>query len=78
MLEQLLEGTERLFHMGLAVRDRTDEMRHEHEALTSALLAADGDAAAKATVDQVNAARTMVMDGILAAPWLKEVPVSQW
>ena len=78
VLEHLLEGTERLFHMGLAVRDRTDEMRHEHETLMSALLAADGDAAAKATVDQVNAARKMVMDGILAAPWLKEVPVSQW
>jgi DNA-binding GntR family transcriptional regulator len=78
VLEHLLEGTERLFHMGLAVRDRTDEMRHEHEALMSALLAGDGDAAAKTTVDQVNAARTMVMDGILAAPWLKEVPVSQW
>jgi len=78
VLEQLLEGTERLFHMGLAVRDRTEEMRHEHEALMSALLASDGDAAAKTTVDQVNAARTMVMDGILAAPWLKEVPVSQW
>jgi len=78
VLEQLLEGTERLFHMGLAVRDRTDEMRHEHESLMSALLAGDGDAAAKTTVDQVDAARKMVMDGILAAPWLKEVPVSQW
>lgn len=78
VLEQLLEGTERLFHMGLAVRDRTEEMRHEHEVLLRALLDGNGDAAAEATVDQVKAARTMVMDGILAAPWLKELPVSQW
>lgn len=77
-LEQLLEGTERLFHMGLAVRDRTEEMRHEHATLMRALLDGDGDAAAQATVEQVNAARAMVMDGILSAPWLKELPVSQW
>jgi hypothetical protein len=36
------------------------------------------DRAYQLTVDQVEAARTMVMDGILAAPWLKELPVSQW
>lgn len=78
VLEQVLEGTERLFHMGLAVRDRTEEMKHEHEVLVSALLRGDADAAARATVDQVNAARTMVMDGILNAPWLKETPISQW
>jgi DNA-binding GntR family transcriptional regulator len=78
VLEQLLEGTERLFHMGLAVRDRTEEMRHEHEVLMNALRAGDGETAARATVDQVNATRKMVMDGILAAPWLKATPVSQW
>lgn len=78
VLEQLLEGTERLFHMGLAVRDRTDEMRHEHQVLMKALLEGDGDTAANATVDQVNAARKMVMDGILAAPWLRATPISQW
>jgi DNA-binding GntR family transcriptional regulator len=78
VLEQLLEETERLFHMGLAVRDRTEEMRREHVVLMRALLDGDGDAAAQATIDQVNGARTMVMDGILAAPWLKGLPVSQW
>ena len=78
VLQQLLEGTERLFHMGLAVRDRTEEMKHEHQALMKALIDADGDAASRATVDQIEAARTMVMDGILAAPWLKQLAVSRW
>jgi DNA-binding GntR family transcriptional regulator len=78
VLEDLLEQTERLFHLGLAVRDRTEEMTREHETLIMALMKGDADAAARVTVDQINAARTMVMDGILAAPWFKETSISQW
>lgn len=78
VLEQLLEETERLFHLGLAVRDRTEEMTHEHQVLMRALLQGDAEGAAHATVEQVTAARTMVMDGILSASWLKETPISQW
>lgn len=78
MLGQLLEETERLFHLGLAVRNRTDEMQHEHANLLTALVSGDADAAERATIDQINAARTMVMDGILAAPWLRQVAVSGW
>ncbi len=78
VLEQLLEETERLFHLGLAVRDRTEEMKHEHEVLVSALARGDADAAAQATVDQVEAARKMVMDGILSAAWLREIPIARW
>lgn len=78
MLGQLLEETERLFHLGLAVRDRTEEMKHEHEALVAALVSGDADAAEHATIEQINTARTMVMDGILSAPWLKQTPISGW
>lgn len=78
VIERLLEETERLFHLGLAVRDRTDEMQHEHEELLRALVDGDPDAAERITVEQVTAARTMVMDGILAAPWLKRTPISGW
>jgi DNA-binding GntR family transcriptional regulator len=78
MLGQLLEETERLFHMGLAVRNRTDEMRHEHANLVAALVSGDPDAAERATVEQISAARKMVMDGILTAPWFRQVAVSGW
>jgi DNA-binding GntR family transcriptional regulator len=78
VLEQLLEETERLFHLGLAVRDRTEEMTHEHEVLVAALVSGDANAAAQATNDQIEAARKMVMDGILSAAWLKEMPIAQW
>jgi DNA-binding GntR family transcriptional regulator len=78
VLERLLEETERLFHLGLAVRDRTAEIQHEHEDLLRALVGGDADAAERVTIEQITAARTMVMDGILAAPWLKQTPISEW
>jgi DNA-binding GntR family transcriptional regulator len=78
MLGQLLEETERLFHLGLAVRDRTEEMKHEHEDLLAAVVSGDADAAENATIQQISAARAMVMDGILSAPWLKQTPIPGW
>ena len=78
LLGQLLEETERLFHLGLAVRDRTEEMKHEHEDLVAALVGGDGAAAENATIQQIDAARAMVMDGILSAPWLKQTRISGW
>ncbi len=78
MLGHLLEETERLFHLGLAVRDRTDEMQHEHESLVAALASGDADAAERTTIEQINAARAMVMDGILSAPWLRQTAISAW
>jgi DNA-binding GntR family transcriptional regulator len=78
LLGQLLEETERLFHLGLAVRDRTEEMKHEHEDLLAAVVGGDADGAERATIAQVTAARAMVMDGILSSPWLKQTPIAGW
>jgi DNA-binding GntR family transcriptional regulator len=78
LLGQLLEETERLFHLGLAVRDRTEEMKHEHEDLVAALVGGDAAAAERATIQQIEAARDMVMDGILSAPWLKQTRIAAW
>lgn len=78
LLGQLLEETERLFHLGLAVRDRTEEMKHEHEDLVAALVNGDAAAAEDATIRQIEAARAMVMDGILSAAWLKQTRISGW
>jgi DNA-binding GntR family transcriptional regulator len=78
VIEHLLEETERLFHLGLAVRDRTLEMQHEHEDLLRAVADGDGAAAERITVEQIRAARAMVMDGILAAPWFKQTAISGW
>lgn len=78
VLSQLLEETERLFHLGLAVRDRSDEMKHEHRELLDALVSGDGEAAACSIVEQIESARKMVMDGIMSAPWFRQASVVQW
>jgi DNA-binding GntR family transcriptional regulator len=78
LLGQLLEDMERLFHLGLAVRNRSTEMQHEHQALVEALAHGDADAAERTTREQIEAARHMVMDGILSASWLKDHPVTNW
>jgi DNA-binding GntR family transcriptional regulator len=75
---QLLEEMERLFHLGLAVRNRTVEMQHEHRSLVDALTRGDGEAAEATTIEQIESARRMVMDGILSASWLKQQPVTSW
>jgi DNA-binding GntR family transcriptional regulator len=78
ILAGLLEETERLFHLGLAVRDRTEEIKHEHEELIETLRSGDADAAAQTTVGQIKAAQAMVMDGILTSDWFKGMPLSRW
>lgn len=75
VLAQLLEEMERLFHLGLQVRDRSDEMAHEHAALLDALERGDADAAEQATIEQIEAARRMVMAGILGSAWLKDLAI---
>src|SRR3546814_2697113 len=59
--------------LGLALRNRTEEMQHEHKALVDALLRGDGDTAAAMAAEQVEAAREMVMDAILSSPLALEV-----
>jgi DNA-binding GntR family transcriptional regulator len=51
-------------------------MAHEHAALLDALARGDADAAERATTDQVEAARRMVMDGLLSSAWIREVAIS--
>lgn len=76
-LASLLDEMERLLHLGLALRNRTEEMQHEHKALVDALLSGDKEAAAAMAAEQVEAARKMVMDAILSSPLSLEVSFRQ-
>lgn len=76
-LAGLLDEMERLLHLGLALRNRTEEMQHEHKALVDALIRGDGEAAAGIAAEQVEAARRMVMDAILSSPLALEVSIRQ-
>jgi DNA-binding GntR family transcriptional regulator len=73
MIEAILEEMERLFHLGLELRNRSDEMRHEHSALIEALVTGDKDGAERQTVAQLEAARKMVLDALLGSTRLRQV-----
>jgi DNA-binding GntR family transcriptional regulator len=73
----LLDEMERFFYLGLPVRDRSDEMQQEHSMLVAALVDADAETSERLVIEQITAARKMVLDGILSAPWIRELPISR-
>jgi DNA-binding GntR family transcriptional regulator len=64
-IEQLLDEMTRLLHLGLGLRNRSQEMQHEHRALVKALLRGDGGTAERLSRDQIESTRNMVLSAIL-------------
>lgn len=75
-VEGLLDESERLFRLGILLRDRSQEMEHEHEALVNALEAGDGEAARRSASEQILAARRMVLDALMTSPSLLTTPLT--
>jgi DNA-binding GntR family transcriptional regulator len=67
MLQQVLEQLERLFHVGLAISARSDEVVHEHEELLTAVKAGDAEAARRVASGQSEASQQMVMAALLSS-----------
>jgi DNA-binding GntR family transcriptional regulator len=76
LVQNLMDDMERLLHVGLALRNRSQEIQHEHASLVDALATGDGAAAARITAQQIEDARRMVMEGLMSSPALLEVPVT--
>jgi DNA-binding GntR family transcriptional regulator len=55
----------RLLHLGLGLRDRSQELSRAHRALVKALGRGDGDAAERLCREQIETARSMVLSAIL-------------
>src|SRR5262245_7128299 len=66
-IEQLLDEMTRLLHLGLGLRNRSQEMLQEHRALTKALTRGDGDTAERICREQIENARNMVLSAILTS-----------
>jgi len=77
MLAQTLSEMERLFHFGLAIRNRSAEMRDEHQALITALLRGDTDEAERVTREELESSRLMVTDALLSSESLLDVSISR-
>lgn len=76
LLAQLLDESERLFHLGLMLRNRSDEMAHEHHDLVEALAAGDAETARCIAIDQITTSQRMVVDALLTSAALMEASVT--
>lgn len=76
LLAQLLDESERLFHLGLMLRNRSDEMAHEHHDLVEALAARDTEVARCIAVSQITTSQRMVVDALLTSTALMEASVT--
>lgn len=75
-IEQLLDEMTRLLHLGLGLRNRSQEVQHEHRALMKALARGDGEAAERICRDQIEAARNMVLSAILTSKSVLNLPLT--
>ncbi len=76
LVAQLLYEMERLFHMGLRMRNRTEEMAHEHVTWSTLLPRAMETWPRDICIDQIQSAQAMVMAGVFASPELMTVSLS--
>ncbi len=75
-LAQTLSEMERLFHFGLAMRNRTAEMREEHRALIEALARGDADEAERVTREELASSKAMVVGALMSSASLLDVSIS--
>ena len=66
-IERLLDDMTRLLHLGLGLRDRSQELSRAHRAFVKALARGDGDAAERICREQIETARNMVLSAILTS-----------
>jgi DNA-binding GntR family transcriptional regulator len=77
LVRQMLFEQERLFHLSLRLTNRTEEMVHEHHDLLAALIDGEPDRARSVAVEQVGAARRMVLDALLSSAAILEANVGE-
>lgn len=66
-VEQLLDEMTRLLHLGLGLRNRSQELQGEHRALVKALTRGDAGTAERICREQIEAAHGMVLSAILTS-----------
>jgi DNA-binding GntR family transcriptional regulator len=67
MVAQLHDQMTRLLHLGLGLRNRSQEMQSEQRTLLKALVRGDGDTAERLARDQIDAARAMVLSAVMTS-----------
>jgi DNA-binding GntR family transcriptional regulator len=75
-IEQLLDEMTRLLHLGLGLRNRSQEMQNEHRALLRALTRGDGAIAERICREQIESARSIVLSAILTSSSVMNLPIT--
>ena len=65
LLADLFNQMDRLFHLGLRLRDSSEEMRREHRDLVAALEKGDVESAVAAISEQILASRDRILEAII-------------
>lgn len=65
MLDELLNEMERLFYLGLRLRDSSEEMRREHQEVVAALESGDIERVRAAITGQILTSRDRILEAIL-------------
>jgi DNA-binding GntR family transcriptional regulator len=65
IMETLLNEMDRLFHLGLRLRDSSEEMTREHCELVAALENGDIETARKSTIEQIQTSKQRVLEAIM-------------
>ncbi len=73
ILEKLHDQLERLFHLGMSSWKTSEPLPFGHSALIEALLAGDGEAAARISTAEIETGRKIVVNAILSHPGPVEV-----
>jgi DNA-binding GntR family transcriptional regulator len=73
VLARLLDDLERLFHLGLDVRDRSETLIHEHHGVVDAIVARDPTRAAAAMAAQIENSRQMVLEAVMSGALVAQV-----
>ena len=75
-LGQILKEMERLIHIGLSLRNRSEEIHQEHQSLIDALAGGDADEAERLTREELAASKSMVLDSLMSSVDLRDVSIS--
>jgi DNA-binding GntR family transcriptional regulator len=63
-LEELLNQMERLFHLGLRLRDSSQEMVREHREIVDALESRDAEKAREVITNQITRSRDRILEAV--------------
>jgi DNA-binding GntR family transcriptional regulator len=75
-IASVLDEIERIQHVGMTMQDRSMEIRDEHQALLDVLEQGDGDGAAAMMIEQIRAARQMVVDALMGSTAIRDVALT--